>query len=236
MSPPRHSLVIPCHDEAENIGPLLGAAFGILENLRAPWEVIVVDDGSADGTGALLDAIAARRPEVRVVHFSKNCGQAFALFAGLQAARGEIILTLDGDGQNDPRDLPGLLDHLHRSGADVVCGWRRNRHDSALRRLMSRVANAVTSRVLGDGLHDNGSQVRVFRREVISALTLGPLLQSFLPAMAVAAGYRVAEMPVRHLPRRHGRSHYGLRNLWLRPLIEMLKLRWRLREQRGRRR
>jgi glycosyltransferase involved in cell wall biosynthesis len=207
----------------------------VLELLGAPWEAVLVDDGSTDGTGALLDAIAARRREVRVVRFPHNRGQAAALLAGLQAARGEIILTMDGDGQNDPRDYPVLLEKLAHTGADVVCGWRRDRHDSAVRRVMSRLANAVSSRVLGDGLHDNGSQMRAFRREIVSVLQPGPLLQSFLPAMAVAAGFRVVEVPVRHHPRRHGESKYGLGKLWWRPFVEMVKLRWRTRSGRRKR-
>jgi dolichol-phosphate mannosyltransferase len=231
----RYSLVIPCYNEAGNLGPLLGAAWPVLEKLGASWEAVLVDDGSTDGTSALLDAIAARRREVRVIHFPQNRGQAAALLAGLQAARGEIILTMDGDGQNDPRDYPAMIDLLSRSGADVVCGWRRDRHDTLLRKIMSRLANAVSSRVLRDGLHDNGSQIRAFRREVVAVLQLRPLLQSFLPAIAVAAGFRVVEIPVRHHPRAHGISKYGLRQLWWRPFIEMLKLRWQLRSLRRRR-
>jgi glycosyltransferase involved in cell wall biosynthesis len=229
---PRHSLVIPCYNEAGNLGPLLGATWPVLESLGAPWEAVLVDDGSSDGTGPLLDAVAARRREVRVVHFGENRGQAAALLAGLQAARGELIFTMDGDGQNDPRDYPAMLELLARSGADVVCDWRRDRHDTALRRVMSRVANAISSRVLRDGLHDNGSQMRIFRREVVAVLRPRPLLQSFLPAIAVAAGFRVVEIPVRHHPRAHGTSKYGLRQLWWRPCVEMIKLRWSLRRTR----
>lgn len=225
---PRHSLVIPCFNEAGSLGALLDLTWPVLEAFGAPWEAVLVDDGSTDGTAALLDAVAARRREVRIIHFPENRGQATALLAGLQAARGEIIFTMDGDGQNDPRDYPALLELLHRTGVDVVCGWRRDRHDTAVRRVMSRLANAVSSRVLGDGLHDNGSQLRVMRREIVGALLPGPLMQSFLPAMAVAAGFRVAELPVRHHPRAQGISKYGLRNLWWRPFVEMVKLRWRL--------
>lgn len=233
MSPPRHSLVVPCFNEADNLGPLLGSAFQVLDGLQASWEAVLVNDGSTDGTGRLLDAIAARRHQVRVIHFPENRGQAAALLAGLQAARGEVILTMDGDGQNDPRDFPNLLAALERSGADMACGWRRERQDTLVRRWMSRLANVVRSRVLGDGLRDSGSQLRAFRREVVGALRPGPLMQSFLPAMAVAAGYSVTEVPVRHHPRRHGRSKYGLRQLWWRPFVEMLKLRWQLRRARG---
>lgn len=232
--PPRHSLVVPFFNEAENAGPLLDAAFAVLSNLDEPWEAVLVDDGSTDGTTAILDGIAARHDNVRVIHFPANRGQAAALLAGLQAAAGELIFTMDGDGQNDPTDFPRLLARLREAHADVVCGWRRDRHDTVVRRWMSRLANAVSSRVLGDGLHDNGSQLRVMRRGIVAVLEPGPLMQSFLPAMAVAAGFRVAEIPVQHHPRRHGQSKYGLGKLWWRPLVEMLKLRWRF-SRRGRR-
>jgi hypothetical protein len=120
---------------------------------------------------------------------------------------------------------------MQRTGADLVCGWRRDRHDTRVRRMMSRLANAVSSRVMGDGLHDNGCQLRVLRRAVVGALVPSPLMQSFLPAMAVAAGFSLAELPVRHHPRTHGRSKYGLRQLWLRPFLELLRLRRILRRR-----
>jgi glycosyltransferase involved in cell wall biosynthesis len=147
------------------------------------------------------------------------------LLAGLKEARGGLILTMDGDGQNDPRDFPALLALIETRKADIACGWRVKREDGVLRRMMSRLANSIRRRMLRDGLHDAGCQLRVFRREVIATLQPSPLLQAFLPAMAVAAGFRTAEIPVRHHPRVHGESKYGLRTLWWRPFTEMLRLR-----------
>jgi hypothetical protein len=136
---------------------------------------------------------------------------------------------MDGDGQNDPDDFPALLERLERDRADLTCGIRTPRRDSTLRRLMSALANRVRRRFLRDGVHDAGCQLRVFRREIVAVLQPSPLLQAFLPAMAAAAGFRLTEMPVRHRPRLHGRTHYGLRRLWWRPLVEMLRVRRLLR-------
>ncbi len=225
---PHCSLVIPFYQEAGNVASVVPAARAEVARIDPHFEAILVDDGSTDGTGRELAQIAAADPHCRIVTLPSNCGQAAALLAGLQQAQGAVILTMDGDGQNDPRDFPALfalLDH----GVDVACGWRRDRHDSALRRMMSRLANAVRRRLLPDGLHDSGCQIRAMRREVVPALRPSPLMQSFLPAMAVAAGFRTGELVVRHHPRLHGHSKYHLGNLWWRPLVELLRLRRKLR-------
>lgn len=225
MPTPRCSLVIPFYQEAGNIASVVPGACAVMDRLAPGFEAILVDDGSTDDTGRELSQVAATDPRCRVFTQPENRGQAAALLAGLQQARGELIFTMDGDGQNDPRDFPALLERLEKGGLDVVCGWRSDRHDSMLRRMMSRLANTVRRRLLRDGLHDAGCQLRVFRREVIAALRPSPLMQAFLPAMAVSAGFRVGELPVRHHPRAHGNSKYGLGNLWWRPFTEMLRLR-----------
>ena len=224
MPAPRCSLVIPFYQEAGNVASVVRAAGEVVARIDPHFEAILVDDGSTDGTGGELAQIAAADPRCRILSWPENRGQAAALLAGLQQARGEIILTMDGDGQNDPRDFPALFALLDQ-GADVACGWRRDRNDSILRRAMSRLANAVRRRLLPDGLHDAGCQIRVMRREVIAVLQPSPLMQSFLPAMAVAAGYRTGELVVRHHPRLHGVAKYSLGNLWWRPFAELLRLR-----------
>lgn len=225
MSNPRCSLVIPFYQEAGSVASVVPAACAAVARIDPGYEAILVDDGSTDGTGRELARVAATDPHCRIVTLPQNRGQASALLTGLQQTRGEIILTMDGDGQNDPSDFPALLALLEQQQLDVACGWRRERHDSALRRLMSRLANTVRSRVLHDGLHDAGCQLRVFRRAVIATLQPSPLMQSFLPAMAVAAGLHVGELPVHHSPRLQGDSKYHLGNLWWRPFSEMLRLR-----------
>ena len=233
---PRYSLVIPFYNEAGNVLPLLERAFAALELLRGSLEVILVNDGSTDGTAGELAVAGQRWPECRRLDHPRNLGQAAALLNGLRAARGGILLTMDGDGQNDPRDFPLLLAPVERGELDLACGWRADRHDSLLRRAMSRLANAVRRRVLRDPLHDAGCQLRVFRREIVDVLFPIELMQSFLPSIAVAAGFRVAEFRVRHHPRLRGKAHFGLRRLWWKPAVAMLRLRPRLRALRAARR
>lgn len=232
MSNPRYSLVIPVFNEAGNVLPVLESATAVLASFSAPCEIIVVDDGSADATAAQLATATARWPHLRVVSHARNLGQSAALLDGLQAARGELILTMDGDGQNDPRDFPRLLAAVESRQLDVACGWRVRRRDRFVRRLLSRIGNRVRRELLHDGLHDGGCQLRVFRREVIAMLFPVELLQSFLPAIAAAAGFRIGEFPVRHHPRMRGVAHFGLRELWYRPALALIKVRRVLRSRR----
>ena len=229
MKPPRYSLVVPFYNEAGNILPLTVSAVEVLDSIHHDYEIILVNDGSTDATAAEIAACLARWPQCHALHQPRNLGQATALLDGLRLARGEFILAMDGDGQNDPHDFPLLLAPVEAGTLDVACGWRHDRHDSWLRRQMSRLANLVRSRFLGDGLHDSGCQLRALRREVVAALFPFELLQSFLPAIAVAAGFRVGEFRVRHHPRTRGEAKYGLRQLWLRPTLAMLRLRSHLR-------
>lgn len=226
---PRFSLVVPFYQEAGNVLPLMGHAREVLGPLEGGFEAILVDDGSTDSTASELEAVAAADPSIRVIRMGRNAGQAFALRRGLWEARGEVILTMDGDGQNDPRDFPELIALLDRGEADLVCGWRSTRYDPWVRKIVSRVGNALRRHILRDGVHDSGCQLRAFRREVIAALLPTRMMQSFLPAMAAAGGFRVREVRVRHHPRRHGASKYGPWNLVLLPLIEVARVWWLLR-------
>ena len=226
---PRLSLVVPVHNEGGHLAGVLLDAIAALKRLGVPFEIIVVNDGSTDGTADEIRRVAAHCPQCHELRLPQQGGQAVALLAGLRAARGAILATMDGDGQNDADDLPLLFQTVDEGRLDVVCGWRVRRRDSALRRAMSRVANAVRRRMLCDGIHDAGCQLRVLRREVLDVLEPVELLQSFLPAIAVAHGFRVGEMVVRHHPRRGGQSKYGVRRLWWRPMVTMLALRAKLR-------
>ena len=231
---PSLSLVIPVYNEAGNILPLAENSVEVLRALGRPFEIIFVNDGSTDATDAEIADAHARWSEVTEMPMPQNSGQAAALLAGLRAARGEFLLMMDGDGQNDPRDYPALLAMVESGAVDLACGWRQDRHDSTLRRIMSKIANVVRGAILRDGVHDSGCQLRVMRREVREAFFPMELMQSFIPALAVAAGFRVGETPVRHHARQHGDSKYGFRRLLWRPAAAMVKLKfqlWRRRRQ-----
>ncbi|MEO6244972.1 MAG: glycosyltransferase family 2 protein [Opitutaceae bacterium] len=225
---PQLSLVIPVYNEAGNILPLAARAAEVLRALGRPFEIIFVNDGSTDGTATEIAEAHARWPECVELAMARNVGQATALLAGLNVAQGDYLLMMDGDGQNDPGDLPKLLALVEAGRCDLACGWRVERHDSTLRRIMSRIANVVRGAILHDGVHDSGCQLRAMRREVRTAFFPMELMQSFIPALAVAAGFRVGEVPVRHHARLHGDSKYGLGRLWWRPAAAMLGLRWKI--------
>ncbi len=209
MNTPELSVVIPLRDEESNVLPLHAEFTSVLQSLARPYEVILIEDGSTDQTFARLCEVQRADPHVRVIRFTKNFGQTAAFAAGFAAARGQLIITADGDLQNDLSDIPRLIE-LAKSH-DIVCGWRAERHDDLLtRRLPSMVANWLLGLVSGVRLHDNGCSLKVFRAEVVKPLKLRPGMHRYLPALASQFGNRVAEVPVNHRPRRFGRSKYGL--------------------------
>lgn len=225
--PPELSIVIPFYNEEGAIPGLLAEVRATMDALGRPYEAIFIDDGSADGTPAALAAATQAWPAARVIRQTPNQGQAAALLRGFQEVRGRWIITLDGDGQNVPADIPALLAAAENS--DMVVGIRATRRDSALRRMMSRLANEVRGRMLGDHVQDSGCALKVFRAEVRAAFFPIRSLYSFLPAMAVAAGYRVTELPVTHRERRTGTSNYGFGTFAWRPFVDTLALWWLLR-------
>jgi glycosyltransferase involved in cell wall biosynthesis len=227
MSALAYSVVVPVFNESVALPALTAEIVATMDALGRPYECVFVDDGSTDGTAELLDALA-RRPgsPIRPLHFPTNRGQGAALYAGVNYAQGEAIVTLDGDGQDCPADIPALLAVLDRERVDLVCGIRHERRDSSLRRWMSRAANRVRARALGDGMTDSGCGLKVMRRAVVPALLPLRTLYSFIPALAVAAGFAVGEHPVSHRPRNGGRSSYGLLAMAWRPFVDMLGVAW----------
>jgi glycosyltransferase involved in cell wall biosynthesis len=204
------SLVIPIFNEAEGLPSLYRAIAETLDHLPQSAEIVFANDGSSDGSGVVLDEIAAADPRVRVLHLARNYGQTAAMMAGIQSSSGDVIIPMDGDGQNDPADIPRLLDKL-AEGFDVVSGWRQARQDRALtRRLPSMLANRLISRLLRVRLHDYGCTLKAYRREVVEDVRLYGEMHRFIPIYAAREGARVTEIPVAHHPRLHGKSKYGL--------------------------
>ncbi len=224
---PHTSLVVPIYNEAGNILPLVAEAVAVLAARGRPFEIILVNDGSTDDSAAEIATAAQRWPQCTELR-RPHRGQGPALLAGLRAARGELLLTMDGDGQNDPRDFPTLIELVESGRLDLACGWRVDRHDSWLRRALSRFANAIRQGIFDDGVHDSGCQLRAMRREVRECLIPMTMMQSFVPAMAVAARFRVGEHPVRHHARRHGRTKFPLTQLLWPPVVATVSLRVRL--------
>ncbi len=221
------SVVIPIYNEAASIHPLIDGLITTLETLQQPYEIIAVDDGSRDESFALLRDRAAYTPQLRVVRLRRNFGQTAAFAAGFDRARGQIVVTIDADLQNDPADIPRLLDKLDE-GYDVVSGWRANRHDAWLsRRVPSVLANRLISAVTGLQLHDYGCSLKAYRREVVQNLALYGELHRFIPAIASWQGIAVTELPVTHHPRRFGSSKYGIGRT-LRVLLDLVTVRFLL--------
>jgi dolichol-phosphate mannosyltransferase len=218
------SVVIPLFNEEGNIAALQTELAQALRGLD--YELILVDDFSSDQTLALIE----RLPGVRVIEFEKNTGQSAAMFAGIHAARGEVIVLLDGDLQNDPADIPRLLEKIE-AGADLVCGYRANRKDTLSKRLTSKVANFVRSRFTRDGVRDTGCTLKAMRRECREALVPFYGMHRFIPALVKGMGYRLVEMPVNHRPRVAGVSKYGFGNRAIKATMDMFAVRWMLSRQ-----
>ena len=228
MVDPEISIVIPLRDEELNVAPLHDELTGVLAQIAMTYEMILIDDGSTDGTFEELVKLQAADPLVAVIRFTRNFGQTAAFAAGFAHAHGQYIVTLDGDLQNDPADIPRMLTLARRK--DIVCGWRKRRQDAWLtRRLPSAVANWLLGVVSGVRLHDNGCSLKVFRADVVKPLKLRPGMHRYLPAIASQLGGRVAEVEVNHRPRRHGRSKYGLSRTF-RVLADLMTLRTLMRQ------
>jgi len=204
------SIIVPVYNESESLPHLMPELRSVLERIGRSWEVILVNDGSTDGSDRILDEMASGDPRVKIVHFRRNAGQTAAMMAGIDFASGDVIVPIDADLQNDPEDIPRLLEKLDE-GYDVCSGWRKDRQDKALRRkLPSRVANRLISWVSGVRLHDYGCSLKAYRREVIKDVKLYGEMHRFIPIYASWEGARVTEVPVRHKARRYGASKYGL--------------------------
>ena len=221
---PTVSVVIPLFNEQDNMEMLQKELHAALKGLN--YEIVFVDDGSKDATVSRVES----RPDVQLLAFEKNAGQSAAMYAGIHAARGEVIALLDGDLQNDPADIPMLLAEIEK-GADLVCGYRAKRKDTVVKQITSRVANFVRSRFTKDGVRDTGCTLKAMRRECRDALVLFYGMHRFIPALVKGAGYRIVEIPVNHRPRTAGVSKYGLGNRAIKATVDMFGVRWLLSRQ-----
>jgi glycosyltransferase involved in cell wall biosynthesis len=221
---PELTAVVPAYNEVESLPTLLGELRAALDATGRRWELVLVDDGSTDGSGELLLSEAARDARLVVLRFEKNAGQSAALAAGLARARGDVVVTLDADLQNDPADIGNLLAAL--AGADVVSGVRAKRHDSWIRLVSSRIANATRRAVLGDKVTDIGCSLKAYRREVLEGLPMFVGVHRFLPALCSFRGARVVEVPVHHRPRTRGVSKYGMGNRLWRGIHDLVGVSW----------
>jgi glycosyltransferase involved in cell wall biosynthesis len=224
---PDLSVVIPIHNESPNIRQLHAELVATLDAWGRPFEIVAVDDGSTDDSFDILASLHAADPRLKVVRFRRNFGQTAAFAAGFAHAAGAIIVTSDGDLQNDPRDIPALVAELE-AGADIVCGWRRDRKDTFLtRRVPSMIANRLISAATGVNLHDYGCSLKAFRAEVVKPLRLYGEMHRFIPAIASEIGVRIAEREVNHRPRLHGTSKYGLSRT-VRVVLDLLTVKYLL--------
>jgi glycosyltransferase involved in cell wall biosynthesis len=214
------SVVVPVHDEERTVALLFDELQAALEPLDQPWEAVFVDDGSTDGSFAALTRLHNAQGNVRVVRLRRNFGKAAALAAGFAQAQGDVVVTIDADLQDDPAEIPRLLAKLDE-GFDLVSGWKAHRRDPLSRRALSRIFNWVTSRVSGLRLHDMNCGLKAYRAEVVKELRLYGELHRFIPVLAHYRGHRIAELPVNHRPREHGRSRYGVER-YLRGFLDLL--------------
>ena len=227
MNTPELSLVIPCHNEEKNLEPLMSAIRAALDPLALNYEVVVTDDCSTDHSWSVLKELAANDPRLRIQRFKFNCGESAASWAGMRASRGQHIATLDADLQNDPKDLPQMLEAL--KNADCVCGTRaatRAKGDNWIRIASSRIANWVRNRLSGENISDAGCTYRVFKRESIARVKFFNGAHRFLPTLIKMEGFRVIEVPVSTNPRFSGTSHYGVWNRLFKSSRDLLAVRW----------
>ena len=224
MTVPALSIVLPVFNEVESLGPLWQELYAVLPSLAESVEVIFVDDGSTDGSAEVLRRLAKEDPRIRLIRFEANAGLSASFYAGLRAARGRIVATMDSDLQSDPRDIPMLMKYL--DDADAVVGWRQVRHDSWLKRMSSRIANGIRKAVSGDYVQDSACSLRVMRLPCVSAMPPYTGMHRFMPTLLKIAGFRVVQVRVNHRARKFGRSKFGVSDRAFSAFADLLVVRW----------
>ena len=218
------SLVVPVYNEEENLPILIPEMTEVLQGLGKSYEMIFVDDGSTDGSRALLKRMIAQDPQIRLLGFKRNCGETAAGAAGLKEARGKIVITMDADLQNDPKDIPKMLGYL--KDYDMVSGWREKREDSRIKRITSKIANGIRNGLSKESVRDSGCTFRTYKRECLQNLKLYKGMHRFMPTLVRMEGFRVIEIPINHRPRKFGVSKYNTWNRMWRAFVDLLAVRW----------
>ncbi|MCP5470045.1 MAG: glycosyltransferase family 2 protein [Chlamydiales bacterium] len=219
-----YSIVIPIHNEEENIVSLIEEIEPVMEKLGQPWELLCIDDGSTDRSLLILQDLCKKKRYLRVLSFTRNFGQSSAFAAGFEAAKGVFVITLDGDGQNDPSDIPILVEAI--GDYDLVVGWRIHRKDPWTKRATSRLSNWVRSRMCRDEMHDTGCSLKLYRKEALDKIKMYKGMHRFLPALFSIEGFRIREIPVKHRERKGGVTKYNFFNRSLGPIRDMFMVRW----------
>jgi len=218
------SVVVPVYNEEENLPVLIPKIGEVFEGIGLPYEMIFVDDGSSDGSLKVIKEMASRYPRLRIIKLKQNRGLSSALLAGMREARGEKVVTLDADLQNDPADIPKLLGYL--GPYDMATGWRQKREDPWLKKISSKIANAIRNRLSGEEIKDSACTLRAFKRECVQNIPVFNGMHRFLSTLVKMEGYRVIEVPVIHHPRKFGKSKYNIRNRMVRAFVDLLAVRW----------
>ncbi len=211
----KYSIVIPAYNEERNIRILAEHVASVMNGISPDWELIFIDDGSRDGTYSAMQTARAKEPRIKLICFRRNFGQSAGWQAGFDHASGELVIGMDADLQNDPADIPAMVEKLEREGYDVISGWRAERKDAFLLKLLSRIGNWLRRVMTGEKIHDHGCSLKVYRRECLEGIELySDLHRRYITALLTWKGYRVGEMKVRHRPRRYGVTKYSIRKKW----------------------
>ena len=218
------SVVVPVYNEEENLETLLGELQNALSKVNYSYEIWFIDDGSSDGSLAVIRGLAARQPQVRYLAFDKNTGQSAALYAGFQHAKGDVIITLDADLQNDPADIPAMLEHY--GDYDMVTGWRQNRQDTIWKKIGSKIGNGFRNWMTAETIHDTGCSLKIMRADMLKRIRIFKGLHRFLPTLMRLEGARVIEVPVNHRPRLHGVSKYTNWRRGIEGFLDVLAVKW----------
>jgi len=220
-----YSVVVPLKDEEANVEELVSQVERAMAPLSSSWELICIDDGSQDGTLPKLQNLKKTHPYLRVLVFEKNFGQSSAFDAGFKAARGHAVITLDGDLQNDPQDIPKLID-VYTQGYDLVSGWRKDRKDPLSKKIISKCANFIRSRFLQDGIHDTGCSLKIYKTESLRSIKMFNGMHRFLPALFKIEGFKVTQVPVNHRERTAGKTKYNFLNRSFNTLSDLFAVSW----------